>query len=368
MSYLAGLTLRLAAGAMQFDDAMRRRHAAWLAGAQRADGGFPGREGPADLYYTGFGLRGLALLDALTEPIANRVAAFLRARLAQDFSQDFRSLEDFGSLRAKPQAAFAPMPSIDFISLVLSAALLEAMAGIDVFADAGLDRREAVLHVTEPLRRDDGGFAKSAPQDFRSLQDFGSLRGRSAQPRVAVPRSLQAVPRSRSSTYQTFLVIACRQLVGIPIEDGDRVAALVRSRQRGDGGFVEMDRLPHSGTNPTAAAVGLLRILGALDGPTRKSAAEFLVSMQGVEGGFRANTRVPLADLLSTFTGLAALDDLDSLAAVDLAAVRRYVAALEMPDGGFRAGAWDDRADVEYNSYGLGAMALLNVAEEGVGE
>jgi geranylgeranyl transferase type-2 subunit beta len=86
--------------------------------------------------------------------------------------------------------------------------------------------------------------------------------------------------------------------------------------------------------------------------------------MQGVEGGFRANTRIPLADLLSTFTGLAALDDLEALTSVDLAAVRRYVAALEMPEGGFRAGAWDDRADVEYNSYGLGALALLNVAEE----
>ena len=67
MSYLAGLTLRLAAGAMQFDDYFRQRHAAYLAAAQQEDGGFPGREGPADLYYTGFGLRGLALLDALSQ-------------------------------------------------------------------------------------------------------------------------------------------------------------------------------------------------------------------------------------------------------------------------------------------------------------
>ncbi len=156
--------------------------------------------------------------------------------------------------------------------------------------------------------------------------------------------------------------------MGIPIEDGDRLAALVRSRQRGDGGFVEMDRLPHSGVNPTAAAVALLRLLGALDEPTRKSAVKFLAAMQGTEGGLRANTRIPLADLLSTFTGLAALDDLDAFGAVDLAAVRRFVTALELPGGGFRAGAWDDEADVEYNSYGLGAMALLNVAEEGVGD
>ena len=68
---------------MHFDDDFRRRHAAWFAAAQTADGGFPGRQGPADLYYTGFGLRGLALLDALTEPMGRRAAEFLSAQLAK---------------------------------------------------------------------------------------------------------------------------------------------------------------------------------------------------------------------------------------------------------------------------------------------
>jgi hypothetical protein len=44
MSYLAGLTLRLAAGAMEFDDEFRQRHAACLAASQQEDGGFPGRD------------------------------------------------------------------------------------------------------------------------------------------------------------------------------------------------------------------------------------------------------------------------------------------------------------------------------------
>ena len=174
MSYLAGLTLRLAAGAMQFDDDFRRRQIAYLAAAQQEDGGFPGREGPADLYYTGFGLRGLALLDALSGPAAARAADFLRARLADT------------------------SPGIDFLSLAFSAVLLEAVAGIDVFAAAGLDRREACCR---------------AP----------SLCGART---AATPRPTSA---ARSSTYQTFLVIACRQLVGIPIEDGDRIAAMIRS-------------------------------------------------------------------------------------------------------------------------------------------
>jgi len=308
MSYLAGLTLRLAAGAMQFDDDFRRRQIAYLNAAQQEDGGFPGREGPADLYYTGFGLRGLALLDALSGPAAARAAGFLRARLADT------------------------SPGIDFLSLAFSAMLIEAIAGIFVFVAGGLDRREVVLQGTEPLRREDGGYAK-------------------------------ADSSARSSTYQTFLAIACRQLVDIPIEDGDRICAMILKRQREDGGFVELERLPQSGTNPTAAAIGLLRLLGALDEPTKAAAARFLAGMQGAEGGFRANTRIPLADLLSTFTGLVALDDLEALGAVDLAAARRYVAGLELPDGGFRAGAWDDQADVEYNFYGLGTIALLHVTE-----
>jgi geranylgeranyl transferase type-2 subunit beta len=83
--------------------------------------------------------------------------------------------------------------------------------------------------------------------------------------------------------------------------------------------------------------------------------------MQGAEGGFRANTQVPMADLLSTFTALVALDDLDALGSLDLEAVRRYVASLELPAGGFLAGAWDDQGDVEYNFYGLGTMAMLDV-------
>ncbi len=304
MSYLASLTIRLAAGAIRLSDELRRRHAGYLAAAQQEDGGFAGREGPADLYYTSFALRGLVLLGELGEEAAARAGRFLQARIGE------------------------PMAPVDFLSLVFSAALLEVMAGIDLFTAAGLDPREAVLSRLEPLRREDDGYAKG--------------------------------PESRySSTYQTFLVIACKQLVAMPADDAGRLVAAIRARQRDDGGFVEMDRLTQSGTNPTAAAVGLLRLLDALDEPARRRAAGFLAGMQNAEGGLRANTRIPLADLLSTFTGLVAMDDLGALGSVDLAAARRYAAALELPQGGFRAGAWDGQADVEYTFYGLGTLALL---------
>jgi geranylgeranyl transferase type-2 subunit beta len=304
ISYLGNLTLRLAAGAAQLDGSFSRRQAEFFRRRQTAEGGFAGREGPADLYYTGFALRGLALVDELDEPIAEAAAGFLRHNLGR------------------------PMPSIDFLSLVYSAVLLELACGLDVFAAAGLDPTQTVVDALAPLRRRDGGYAKTSAS-------------------------------GHSSTYHTFLAVSCRQLIGIAEDEPERTVELIRSRQRPDGGFVELGQLRQSGTNPTAAAVGLLRLLSAVDESTERTAAAFLSRMQNVEGGLRANTRIPVADLLSTFTGLVAIADLDAASSLDLAAVRRYVETLELDGGGFRGGGWDDKADVEYAFYGLATLALL---------
>jgi len=115
--------------------------------------------------------------------------------------------------------------------------------------------------------------------------------------------------------------------------------------------------------NPTAAAIGVLRILDALDTPTRNDTIDFLAEMQTDEGGLRANTRIPIADLLSTLTGTLTLADLDGLNQIDTDAVRDYVHSLEVPEGGFRAAAWDDVCDVEYTFYGLSCLALLPAGE-----
>ena len=166
-----------------------------------------------------------------------------------------------------------------------------------------------------------------------------------------------------SSTYHTFLTAAGKQLVGATLDGADRLVQLARRRQRDDGGFVELDQIEQSGTSPTAAAVGLLRMLDALEDSVGNPAVGFLAGLQNPEGGLRANTRIPIADLLSTFTGLVALADLDAMGAVDVAAARGYSLALEQPGGGFRGGAWDDTADVEYTFYGLGVLALLGPEE-----
>jgi geranylgeranyl transferase type-2 subunit beta len=131
------------------------------------------------------------------------------------------------------------------------------------------------------------------------------------------------------------------------------------SQQAEEGGFREIRASKRAGTNPTAAAIGALRILGALDDETRESTIDFLFEMQTDEGGLRANTRIPIADLLSTFTGTLTLMDLGGADEIDLAAALRFAQSLELEQGGFHGAIWDEASDVEYSFYGLGCLALL---------
>ena len=139
----------------------------------------------------------------------------------------------------------------------------------------------------------------------------------------------------------------------------------MKSRRRPDGGYVEISAMKRSGTNPTAAGVGVLQILGELDDTASAGTADFLAALPSpFEGGLRANDRIPAADLLSTFTGGWTLDQLGCANKLDWDAVRGYAEQCERPVGGFRGGLWDDRTDVEYTFYGLGTLALAALMSE----
>ncbi len=303
-TYLEELTLRLAAGIAELPEELRARHSGYLLARQRDDGGFAGREGGSDLYYTGFALRSLAMLGELYGAPAERAAGFLRSRLAGQES------------------------IVDFLSLVYGAALIDSAAGIDVFAGADANWRDAVAMALEKLRRSDGGYAKGAEG-------------------------------SASSTYHTFLVLLCQQLIGREPTEPAGIVGFVRSQRCDEGGFREIRASKRAGTNPTAAAIGSLRILNALDEATRLDTIDFLAEMQMDDGGLRANTRIPIADLLSTFTGLLTLQDLRAADEINLDGVRKFAESLELEEGGFRGAEWDPAYDVEYTFYGLGTLGLL---------
>lgn len=302
--YLTRLTNRLLDGIERLPAELRERNTAYLLAAQNPDGGFSGREGGSDLYYTGFALRSLAVLQALNPEVCGKAGEFLRHKLTGSASV------------------------VDFFSLVVSCYLVPLGGGPDVLADAPPDWRDRVAGTLETFRTTDGGYGKNP----------GATHG---------------------STYTTFLVALCLQLLDRPIPHPGQLAQFVKSRRRDDGGYVEIAAMKRSGTNPTAAGIGLLQILGELDDPARYATAEFLAGLPSAfEGGIRANGRIPAADLLSTFTGGWTLDQLGAADKLDWAAVRSYADECERPTGGFRGGLWDEQTDVEYTFYGLGTLAL----------
>jgi geranylgeranyl transferase type-2 subunit beta len=302
--YLTRLTTRLLDGVERLPTDLRERNATYLLEAQNPDGGFSGREGGSDLYYTGFALRSLAVLQSLNPEVCGRTGEFLRGKLS-------------GSAGV-----------VDFFSLLVSCYLVPLGGGPDVLADAPSDWRDRVAATLETFRTPDGGYGK-APN----------------------------VPHG--STYTSFLVALCLQLLDRPIPDPTKLTSFVKSRRRADGGYVEISAMKRSGTNPTAAGVGLLQILGELDDTARSGTADFLAGLPSpFEGGLRANDRIPAADLLSTFTGGWTLDQLGAADRLDWPAVRSYAEECERPIGGFRGGLWDEQTDVEYTFYGLGTLAL----------
>ena len=121
-----------------------------------------------------------------------------------------------------------------------------------------------------------------------------------------------------------------------------------------------MEGVRQSGTNPTAAALAVLRTSRPSTSPPRGGAIGFLG--RDADGRRRpaGQRRAPTADLLSTFTGLWTLADsgcLDGRRRGRLRAASSW--RMEQPEGGFHAGAWDLQCDVEYTFYGLGAMGML---------
>ena len=304
LGYLPRLMLRLTLGAAQLPNDLQARHADYVLRKQRADGGWAGREGESDVYYTSFALRSLAILGLLEGDVAERAANFLRSRLTTHET------------------------IVDLLSLVYSVKLIEAACGLDALASSREGWATRLAELLHSLRRADGGFSKS-------------LEGQAG------------------STYQTFLVLLCLELIEQPCPDAEAAAAFLMKQRQTDGGFLEIRVAKRSGTNPTAAAIGGLQVLKRLDSETSTTAAEFLADLQTDEGGFQANTRIPLPDLLSSFTACVTLADLEHLDWINLGAVRRYAESMQQPEGGFRGFEFDPADDIEYCFYGLGLLALL---------
>ncbi len=308
--YLMRLAQRLTTGLTRMEAARRERHQQFIRSKQQRDGGFGGRDGDSDLYYTSFAVRGLAMLGGLTLAECESVGGFLK-------TYDWRKLG-----------------VIDLMNWLYSVLAVQAFGGADLLAEAEPDWPDRIATKLEAVRTKDGGYAKSTEG-------------------------------AAGSTYHSFLVTLTYELLGKLPPNPRSLIQFIYDRQRDDGGFVEIAPMKNSGTNPTAAAVGVLSVIGGIDDELRSDVGDFLKNTWTAEGGFQANTRIPFPDALSTFTGLLTVQDLkiDNLIS-ERAIERLLVEWLEFPTGGFRAASWDSEADVEYTFYGLGCLALLWSAKE----
>jgi geranylgeranyl transferase type-2 subunit beta len=289
---LAGLSTRFIEAQVSF-----------VVSCQQPDGGFRGRMGQSDLYYTDFALRILALLSPRHEAVS-RVAAYFSQlpHLPKDVIECFSFLNARRLLRSVGQELAINEPAI---AAVIQSYLLA-----------------------------NGGFAR--------------------EPGLSLV-----------SAYHSFLASLCYDCLqqDLPPADGavSAMQGLRRNVSAGAIGFSELTTLAHPQTNATAAAVALLGMHEALSNDDLSAVATFLSSMQTPDGGLKAHPSADQSDLLSTFTGLLTLAMIEKLDRVDVASAGRFIRSTATPGGGFRACADDGEADVEYTYYGLGSLSLLRL-------
>jgi hypothetical protein len=268
--------------------------AAFLRDRINPDGGFQDRAGASDLYYTVFGLDGLV---ALREELPVQESAAYLDR-------------------------FGDGDGLDFVHL---ACLARGWATLRRQRDAAwVDR---VLARIEHCRSDDGGYATTS----------GAALG---------------------SSYAAFLALGAYQDVGRTMPEADRVVESLRSLRAMDGSYGNHPGLPSGVTTTTAAAVLVMRHLGAtLD----RDAGMWLLDRCHARGGFFASATTPVPDLLSTATALHALSALHVPIAGLVEPCLDFVDSLWTNRGGF-FGTWaDDAVDCEYTYYALLALGHLTV-------
>jgi hypothetical protein len=372
---------------------------------QRADGGFGGRRGDSDLYYTDFALRTLSLASApddvlqraanyLTSvrpkagdvvecfswlnagrmlglpPQTNNVEAQFIAPDVPHDAPDSRPQRQGAMNRATTQGEGRGMTDAGVPTTVyeafIGALCWEIVDGILPPAPSLGGRGNTANGILPPAPSLGGrgetanGILPPAPSlGGRGNTADGTLPslGPDVDAQFIAPGPCGTEPDTRPQRQGAMnRATTLSEGGGLP---GPQTVALVSSLQGDDGGFRGQAGEGEEQTNATAAAIAFLTMAEALDPEQAERACRFLASMQARDGGFLAHAKAPVSDLLSTFTGFLCLAMLDAHGALDLPALGRFVRSCAEPDGGFRAGPYDDAPDVEYTYYGVACVALL---------
>lgn len=160
------------------------------------------------------------------------------------------------------------------------------------------------------------------------------------------------------SAYASFVALGAYQDCGRELPQPERVLDSIHGLRAAGGGYANHPDLPLGMTPSTAAAVMVMRHLGA--SPDR-DAGMWLLDRCHPGGGFFAAPAAPVPDLLSTATALHALSSLQVPIGGIAEPCLDFVDSLWTNRGGFY-GTWaDDAADCEYTFYALLALGHLSL-------
>lgn len=269
---------------------LRESVLAWLTGFRGEEGGYAGRRGPADPYYTDFGMR---LLDLSDGPPG-----------------DFRHVASY--LQSLPPAADV----VDLFSRSNAARLLRSR-GIPV---ADPDNVAAVLAIQ---RAHDGGFTHpggtttSAYMTFLAtlileMRDEPFAEARKA---VAALHRLrrpnggfadQAGHESAQTSTTAAALVSLGKLGGLERSVAAGAAQFLIRLQDESGGLRAHEDAPEADLLSTFTAIAALSHLDGLRGLRLAAAARFVVNRR-MAGGFSASETDAEADVEYTYYGIGCL-------------------------------------------------------------
>ncbi len=275
-----------ARGARALTDGARGNVTSYLESQRTADGGFAGRDGASDLYYTLFALDGLACLESADS--SRKAVRYLEAYgdgddldlVALCCLARSLALTPDGSRRARRLArrldgfiatsgGYSPLRSTatGSISASFAVQLAHEELGLTLPVRAGV---EACL---ASRRRADGAWT-----DVPGLQDG-----------------------TTTVTAAAALMLSARR------QEASGAAHWLAARHVPTGGFLASPRAPEPDLLSTAAALLALEALGASLGAFVEPTAAFVASLWCGDGGFRGYAADPLSDCEFTYYALVAL-------------------------------------------------------------
>ena len=257
------------------------RHARYVCATQRPDGGYAGRRGDSDLYYTSFGLRSAHLLR-IEDPGLWQAAAGYIASLPDEpvnVVEWYCLLNSQSLLRLHgldPDAVEdISLPPPDGVYAAYLGALCRELVGQPV-AEAGVEE------LVQSRRTADGGFADGAGE--------------------------------RSGTNPTAAALQLLAACGGPADDA-AAAAFLASCQNSEGGLTAWPGAPCADLLSTFTGMVAMAGMGRLRQIQLAPIARFARSLLEAEGGFRGAVVGDAADPEYTFYGLGVLGLLGSEAA-----------------------------------------------------